>query len=99
MPRLSLGRASCCLAGAERRRNNRITPWEGLLMRSSWNAARGVVACLLVGLVLLALSGRAGRAGAAQPPNVVVIVADDLRWDALACTGHPFARTPNLDRL
>jgi N-acetylglucosamine-6-sulfatase len=24
---------------------------------------------------------------------------DDLRWDELHCTGHPFALTPNIDRL
>ncbi|WP_406700042.1 sulfatase-like hydrolase/transferase [Singulisphaera sp. Ch08] len=32
-------------------------------------------------------------------PNVVVVVVDDLRWDELGCTGHPFARTPNIDRI
>src|SRR5512147_428167 len=32
-------------------------------------------------------------------PNVVFILMDDLRWDELGCTGHPFARTPNIDRI
>jgi N-acetylglucosamine-6-sulfatase len=32
-------------------------------------------------------------------PNVVFILMDDLRWDELACTGHPFVKTPNVDRL
>lgn len=32
-------------------------------------------------------------------PNIVVILMDDLRWDELHCTGHPFALTPNLDRM
>jgi N-acetylglucosamine-6-sulfatase len=32
-------------------------------------------------------------------PNVVFVIADDLRHDGLGCTGHPFARTPNIDRL
>src|SRR6478752_8034461 len=31
--------------------------------------------------------------------NIVVILMDDLRWDELHCTGHPFAVTPNLDRI
>src|SRR5215207_8023926 len=36
----------------------------------------------------------------AQPrPNVVFVLVDDLRWDELGCTGHPFASTPNIDRL
>src|SRR5690242_479959 len=32
-------------------------------------------------------------------PNIVVIVADDLRADAIGAYGHPFSETPNLDRL
>ena len=37
---------------------------------------------------------------AASPrPNVLVIVTDDQRWDALSCLGNKMVRTPNLDRL
>jgi arylsulfatase A-like enzyme len=32
-------------------------------------------------------------------PNVIVIVIDDLRWDELGVTGHPYMRTPHIDRL
>ena len=32
-------------------------------------------------------------------PNIVFILMDDLRWDELACTGHPFVKTPHVDRL
>jgi arylsulfatase A-like enzyme len=32
-------------------------------------------------------------------PNIVVIVADDLRWDALGFSGNRIVQTPNLDRL
>ena len=35
----------------------------------------------------------------AETPNFVVILVDDLRWDELGCTGHPFASTPNIDRI
>lgn len=35
----------------------------------------------------------------AEPPNLIVVLVDDLRWDELACTGHPFAVTPNIDRI
>jgi arylsulfatase A-like enzyme len=31
--------------------------------------------------------------------NVLFIMADQLRWDHLACSGHPYLRTPNLDAL
>ncbi len=55
-------------------------------------------------LVLLAASGawtcggtdvRAGE----KRPNVVFILMDDLRWDELGCTGHPFVKTPHIDRI
>lgn len=35
----------------------------------------------------------------ARRPNIVFILSDDHRWDALSCTGHPWIRTPHLDRL
>ena len=38
-------------------------------------------------------------AGAVRPPNIVFILVDDLRRDELRCTGHPFALSPNADRL
>lgn len=34
-----------------------------------------------------------------QPPNVVIIFADDLGYGDLACYGHPSINTPNLDRM
>jgi arylsulfatase A-like enzyme len=30
---------------------------------------------------------------------LVFVLADDLRWDALGCTGNRIVQTPNLDRL
>lgn len=35
----------------------------------------------------------------ASRPNVVVIMADQLRFDHLGCTGNPTVRTPNVDAL
>lgn len=34
-----------------------------------------------------------------KPRNLIVIMADEHRRDALGCMGHPIARTPNLDAL
>jgi N-acetylglucosamine-6-sulfatase len=52
-------------------------------------------------LALVALVAAAGpRADeAAARPDVIFILVDDLRADALGCTGHPFVRTPHIDRL
>lgn len=53
---------------------------------------------LLLGAVLLCLG--AGIACAAQrPPNVLVILTDDQRWDAMSCAGNRLIKTPNMDRL
>ena len=32
-------------------------------------------------------------------PNFVFILIDDLRFNALGCVGHPFVKTPNIDRI
>ena len=60
-------------------------------------------ALLLLAVVAIAL-GLASLAGCDTdrvplPPNVVFILTDDHRHDALGCAGHPWIRTPNLDRL
>ena len=34
-----------------------------------------------------------------RPPNVVLILVDDLRWDDIGIAGHPFVETPNIDQL
>ncbi len=33
------------------------------------------------------------------PRNVVFILTDDHRYDAMGCAGHPFLETPNLDAI
>ena len=38
-------------------------------------------------------------ANSARPPNVVLILADDLGYGDLSCYGHPTIRTPHLDRM
>ena len=32
-------------------------------------------------------------------PNILFIFADDWGWGDLSCHGHPYVRTPNIDRL
>ncbi len=34
-----------------------------------------------------------------KPPNILLITADQFRWDALGCMGDPVIQTPHLDRL
>ena len=42
---------------------------------------------------------QAGQAGAGVRPNILFIMVDEMRWDAMHCAGHPVVDTPNLDRL
>ncbi len=36
---------------------------------------------------------------AADRPNILFIFADDWGWGDLSCHGHPYVKTPNIDRL
>ncbi len=47
----------------------------------------------------LAVASVLCTAAAERRPNVIIILADDLGWADLACYGHAFHETPNLDRL
>jgi arylsulfatase A-like enzyme len=38
-------------------------------------------------------------AGAADRPNVVIFIADDLGWHDMGTYGNPDVRTPNIDKL
>jgi arylsulfatase A-like enzyme len=52
---------------------------------------------LLTILLVIALS--ACSAKEESRPNVVVIVSDDHRGDLLGCEGHPFIKTPKIDKF
>ena len=55
---------------------------------------------LLAALAVAGCSrGDGGPAPAARRPNILVILLDDLRWNALGYAGHPHVRTPAIDRL
>ena len=38
-------------------------------------------------------------AQAPPKPNFVFILIDDMRWDSFGYAGHPFIKTPNIDRV
>ena len=47
-------------------------------------------------VVLFAWSGQVCRAA---PPNIVIVLADDLNADSIGCYGNPDVKTPNIDNL
>jgi arylsulfatase A len=61
----------------------------------AWGTGREVIA-----IVAVLLSGVCvASAAAADRPNFLVILCDDLGYGDLGCYGHPRIKTPNLDRL
>jgi len=50
--------------------------------------------CALLGIMFASLD-----ATAAAKPNILFIFADDWGWGDLGCHGHPYVKTPNIDRL
>src|SRR4030095_4505079 len=59
----------------------------------------GFLLSLLLTVALSAMSQRPAGAARSARPNIVVILVDDLRWDELGIMGHPYIKTPNIDRI
>src|SRR4029453_7050491 len=53
---------------------------------------------LLLSVPLSRINQRRSNATTTRP-NIVFVLVDDLRWDELACTGHPYSKTTNIDRI
>ncbi|HAU48573.1 MAG TPA: hypothetical protein DCW57_05825, partial [Planctomycetaceae bacterium] len=54
----------------------------------------------MFGLLLSLFGGvKTSAACAAEQPNIIFIFADDWGWGDLSCHGHPYVKTPNIDRL
>ena len=54
---------------------------------------------VLAGVLLAAGCGRAPVTTPSDRPNILFVLLDDLRSDALGYAGHPHVKTPNIDRL
>ena len=59
----------------------------------------GLSTLVLILSTAVLLLGCREPADSTDRPNIVVILTDDQRADSLGCTGAPWARTPNIDRL
>lgn len=50
-------------------------------------------------LIILLLWAQAATAQQAERPNIIFLLTDDHRWDALGVMGNKIIQTPNLDAL
>ena len=50
-------------------------------------------------LLLFIWSALCAPSSIAGKPNLVLIITDDQGYGALACNGHPWVKTPHLDKL
>ncbi len=53
----------------------------------------------LSGILVTVLTWAIGVHAVAERPNIVFVLVDDMRWDQLSIAGHPFMKTPNVDRI
>jgi len=58
-----------------------------------------LAAWIVAALVLQGICAPNLNAKSSRPPNLVLILADDLGWTDLGCFGSDLYETPNIDRL
>jgi N-acetylglucosamine-6-sulfatase len=69
-------------------------------MKRKTNLRQSLGVFLLAWLALpLPAFGQQSQFASKPRPNIVFILIDDLRWDELGIAGHPYIRTPNIDRI
>ncbi|MEM8954506.1 MAG: sulfatase-like hydrolase/transferase [Verrucomicrobiota bacterium] len=58
-----------------------------------------LITCLLALSISPLQAAKPHQPAGAPRPNILFIFADDWGWGDLSCHGHPYVKTPNIDRL
>jgi arylsulfatase A-like enzyme len=84
-----LGREAC---GSEEQQTLMRTKESEISMKPLWS---------IFTLALVLGNSHAAEANrpAPKPVNLLFIMTDQQRWDAMSCAGNPVLKTPNLDKL
>lgn len=71
-----------------------------LLNVRSKTSSLGIITLTILSLLLTIRSSVSAAEPALQKrPNVLLVLCDDIRWNALSCMGHPHLQTPHIDAL
>lgn len=54
---------------------------------------------LFLAIMILPGCGNSSNEGEFTPPNIIFILTDDQRWDAIGCAGNDIIQTPAMDQL
>ncbi len=69
------------------------------MREKSWGRRQFIKAVAAAAFLGEGLTARRARAARRDLPNIIWILTDDLRADALGCYGSAWAKTPNIDAL
>ena len=77
----------------------RYGPTEGEDMNSTRRVFLKAVGTAIANLMLSPYVYAQADSRRDHRPNVILILADDHRFDAMGFAGHPFLQTPHMDRM
>src|SRR5690349_21377407 len=72
------------------------TPTRRTVLQTAAAAAAGVTAAASA---TFKMSAAQARGGDKKKPNILVILPDQYRYDAVGSVGMPVAKTPNFDKI
>jgi N-acetylglucosamine-6-sulfatase len=80
-----------------------VSPMHSFLKtQEAWARRPCYVFAISAMMLITSLGSRKALAQESQKsdrPNIVFVITDDQRWDCLSIMGHPFLKTPNIDRI
>ena len=77
----------------------KTNPHSTSVARRRNSALRGLFTLTILGAVLFSIAPAQASDANTRPPNVILIVADDLGYGHLGCYGQQKILTPHIDRL